>query len=232
MVLVLVVLTILAFVLADVLLARRARRLAAEGASLLEEAAAPAAAPRAVPAAAAAETLPEGLHYHRGHTWARATEGVLVAVGLDELAGRVVGKVEGVLPPQVGEVVRQGRAAWTITRRGRSVSLVSPVTGVVEEVNDELHKDPALVNRAPYAEGWVFKARLRRVGEDLKNLYSGSAARKFMDLAKAWVCFSFSPSPSYHELTYQDGGELVEGIGDRLEGEAWERLKRELFLTA
>jgi hypothetical protein len=67
--------------------------------------------------------------------------------------------------------------------------------------------------------------------EDLKNLYTGAHARKFLDLAKAWVCFSFSPSSSYHLLTYQDGGELVEGIGDRLEDEAWAKLQKEFFLS-
>lgn len=231
MVIVLVILTILAFVLADVLLTRRARGLVSE------EALAPVEAiPSVVPIRSRADEapnalLPDGLHFHPGHTWAKTAKGGLVAVGLSELAGKVVGRIERVELPKVGEAVCQGTASWSIHRRGRTIRLVSPVTGVVAEVNESLQQDPELINRSPYTEGWAFRTRLQRVKEDLKNLYTGTQVRKFMDLAKAWVCFSFSPPDTYYKLTCQDGGEIVDGIGDRLSDEAWEKLAKEFFLA-
>ncbi|MFQ5875516.1 MAG: glycine cleavage system protein H [Dehalococcoidia bacterium] len=232
MVIALVVLSILALVAVDVLLSRRERGLAAEGAAGLKEAV-PSVLPRSPRLEAPSiASLPEGLHYHPGHTWARTVVKSLAAVGIDELGGKVIGKVDGIRLPKVGEEVQQGKAAWTITHKNRTVSLVSPVTGVVVEVNKELERDPGLINKFPYTKGWVFKTQIARVKEDLKNLFTGASARKMTDLSKVWICFSFSPPSSYYQLvTYQDGGELVEDIGDRLNDDEWEKLKKEIFLS-
>jgi len=35
----------------------------------------------------------------------------------------------------------------------------------VIEVNTALDKDPALVNRDPYGEGWMIKLRIKNAGE-------------------------------------------------------------------
>ena len=40
--------------------------------------------------------------------------------------------------------------------RVMSFSLFAPVAGVITSVNDALRDDPAIVNRSPYDEGWVF----------------------------------------------------------------------------
>ena len=36
----------------------------------------------------------------------------------------------------------------------------APLSGEVTEVNNEVAADPALVNRAPHAEGWLFKIKI------------------------------------------------------------------------
>jgi glycine cleavage system H protein len=38
--------------------------------------------------------------------------------------------------------------------------IYAPVDGEVIEVNDALGSEPALVNTAPYENGWLFKVRL------------------------------------------------------------------------
>ncbi|MFQ5875515.1 MAG: glycine cleavage system protein H, partial [Dehalococcoidia bacterium] len=178
--------------------------------------------------------LAEGVCYHHpGHTWAQAAGRGLAAVGLDELGSKVIGRIDAIKLPRVGELVRQGETAWSLTHKSRSVDLVSPVTGSVVEVNEALERDPGLINRFPYTQGWVLKTQMRRIKEDLKSLFTSALARRLMDLSKAWICYSFSQSPPYphYRLTYQDGGELVEGIGDRLNDEEWGRLKKKLFLS-
>src|SRR5512144_417024 len=46
--------------------------------------------------------LPDGLHYHRGHTWVRVEDGETVAVGIDDFARRLIGPARGVRLPAVG----------------------------------------------------------------------------------------------------------------------------------
>jgi Glycine cleavage system H protein (lipoate-binding) len=43
--------------------------------------------------------------------------------------------------------------------------LYSPLTGEVVAVNDRLDKEPALVNTAPYGDGWMIKIRLKDAKE-------------------------------------------------------------------
>jgi glycine cleavage system H protein len=178
--------------------------------------------------------LTDGVRYHHpGHTWAASEGRGVAAVGLDELGAKVVGAIDAVKLPKLGQAVRQGRAVWSLAHKGRTVDLVAPVTGRVVEVNEALRHDPSLINRSPYGQGWAFKTRVRRVREDLKNLVTGALARRLADMSKAWICDSFSPATPLPQpaMTYQDGGEIVEGFGDRLSDEQWERLKNKIFLT-
>jgi glycine cleavage system H protein len=39
--------------------------------------------------------------------------------------------------------------------------LYSPLTGEVVAVNEKLDKEPALVNTAPFGDGWMIKLRLK-----------------------------------------------------------------------
>jgi glycine cleavage system H protein len=175
--------------------------------------------------------LAEGIRYHHpGHTWAQALAKGVAAVGIDELGSKILGRIDAVGLPQVGQEVRQGKRAWSFRLGARTVHLVSPVTGRVLAVNGRLEREPSLINRAPYGQGWVFKARLSRTSEDLKSLFGGPAARRLMELTRAWVGLILSP-PASLQPTFQDGGEIVEGLAHRLTDEQWERLKREIFLS-
>lgn len=173
------------------------------------------------------------LYLHPGHTWARSVGRGLAAVGVDELGSKVIGRVDAVALPSPGERLRQGQVAWSLVRRGRSLELVSPVTGRVVEVNEELRRDPGLLTSSPHERGWAFKTEVRDTARDRRNLFTGALARRLAELSKEWICASFSPSslqPIYG-ATAQDGGELVEGLIDRLSDEQWEKLKEKLFLS-
>ncbi|HXQ38400.1 MAG TPA: glycine cleavage system protein H, partial [Anaerolineales bacterium] len=54
--------------------------------------------------------------------------------------------------------------------------IYSPVSGEVTEVNSGLENNPALVNTAPYAEGWLFKVQFEE-GVDLSELKDAAAYR-------------------------------------------------------
>ncbi len=38
-----------------------------------------------------------------------------------------------------------------------SILLISPVGGIIQEVNGALDENPQLINTDPYGEGWLFK---------------------------------------------------------------------------
>jgi len=43
--------------------------------------------------------------------------------------------------------------------------IYTPVSGEIVETNPALDSDPALLNTAPFGEGWIFKIKLSDPGE-------------------------------------------------------------------
>lgn len=171
--------------------------------------------------------VPEGIHIHRGHAWAKpAAAGV--AVGLDDFGHALVGPISGYDLPAVGRRIRQGDLAFGLKAAGQSFALRAPVDGIVTAVNPLAESDPAALHRDPYGAGWLFQVRPERLGHSLKSLFSGETARKF--LAESADALQLAFRTEALSLA-QDGGALVHGIARELDPEHWDSLVRSSFLT-
>jgi glycine cleavage system H lipoate-binding protein len=189
----------------------------------------PAAAParagaraRARPAAGWFQ-LPENVHLHPGHTWARLEPDGLVTVGVDDFAHRLVGPAVVALPA-VGARVAQGEPAVEIGDRLKMVPLASPVDGTVVAVNQAGLEEPG----DPYGAGWLFKVRAPRLAANLRQLLTGGRARGLLEEA----CDRLSQRMD-RELgqVMQDGGVPIHGIARVVAGDEWDSLARGFFLT-
>lgn len=220
MTILLVILTFAVFIAADALLTKRKEAAAVAGA--------PSPAPAAPePAWVAGYKLPADRYYHRGHTWARP-EGDTVVVGLDDFAQRLVGQVKAVALPAVGDWLRQGEVAFGLGDDGRAADLVSPVEGEVVAVNRDLLRQPGLAADDPFGRGWVLKVRPSGLIANLRNLLSGSLARRWMeDCREALDLRLMALSGS----VLQDGGVPVGDFARHVPAEDWRRLVHEFLLT-
>jgi len=191
---------------------------------------APALAPAFVPEPVwvAGYQLPEDFHYHRGHTWARALDDDTVVVGIDDFARQLVGPTERIEVPPVGSRVRQGGVGFSLGLNGRSADLVSPIEGEVVETNAALARNPQLATEDPYGRGWIMKLRTADLGRNLRNLLSGSTARKWTEDARERMELQLM-ALSGSVLT--DGGRPVADFAAHLENEDWRRLVGEFLLT-
>jgi glycine cleavage system H protein len=190
--------------------------------------------PALVPAAAVAEPvfvagyeLPEGLHYHRGHTWARVVAPDVVMVGVDDFARRLTGRAEDVKVPPVGTVLHQGARSFRFARDGRAADLVSPVEGEVIEVNDALRKQPSLATDDPYGRGWICKVRSSQLATNLRNLLSGNLARRWTEDAREQLELRLM---ALSGSVLQDGGEPAPDFADHLKPEEWKSLSATFLL--
>ncbi|MFT3913482.1 MAG: glycine cleavage system protein H [Anaeromyxobacteraceae bacterium] len=156
---------------------------------------------------------PAGAWLHPGHTWARLEADGTVAVGLDDLARRLVA-AEKTAAPHVGAHVVQGEAAIDLSTAGKSVSALSPVDGTV-----------VAVNAKPGAD-WLFKVKPSRLTANFRQLYSGPAAKKLMDDAAELLALRADPEMA---MVLQDGGTPVHGLASALAGDDWDVLARELL---
>ena len=224
MVVALVFLTLVACVVADYLLTRRRAPAAARQVA----GAAPHVREAKLLAGAGGVMLPEGLYYHPGHTWVAVEGTTSVRIGMDDFARRVAGPIQELDPPTVGRSVRQGLPIWTLRKDGQRVAMLSPVDGVIEEINPALMKDLTLVRRDPYGEGWVARIRVAELGRNLRNLLHGSVVTHWMDgaIEKLYRRFEEKLGP-----VMADGGMLHEDFSDMIGDEEWAAICREHFLS-
>ena len=98
---------------------------------------------------------PNELKYSKSHEWVRYEDGVAV-VGISDYAQHALGDVVFVNLPQEGDEVTAGEPFGDIESVKAVSDLVSPVSGVVCAVNEELLDAPELVNQNPYG-AWIIK---------------------------------------------------------------------------
>lgn len=168
------------------------------------------------------------LRYHPGHAWALGESPNFVRVGLDDFAARLLGKVGEVVTPKRGQWLRQGQKFVTILRNGGRAELVSPIEGEVTGVNEAILKDPELLTRDPYGEGWLLTVQAPDAKTCFRNLLSGSLARRWMEEAAGRLRTRMFAAAG---AMAQDGGVAVEDFAEQLSSLAWSELTGEFFLT-
>jgi glycine cleavage system H protein len=189
----------------------------------------PAVVPAAVaePVFVAGYELPDALHYHRGHTWARVVAPDTVLVGVDDFARRLTGRAEKVDLPDLCSRVEQGGRTFRIAKDGRTADLVSPVAGEVVEVNEALVKQPSLATDDPYGRGWLCKVRSSELATNLRNLLSGNLARRWTEDAREQLELRLM---ALSGSVLQDGGEPAPDFADHLKPEEWKSLSATFLL--
>ncbi len=93
--------------------------------------------------------------YHSEECWAKE-EGALIRVGVTDYLQRSAGDVAYLQLPAAGKDLSRGGGAGTMETIKASILLISPVAGMIREVNSALDENPQLINMDPYGEGWLF----------------------------------------------------------------------------
>jgi len=165
--------------------------------------------------------LPVGHCFHEGHTWARVESGGAIRIGMDDFARKLFGAADGYELPLMGKELNPGRPSWALRRGGRDAQVLSPLGGVIVEVNREVRESPAVVNREPYGGGWLFLVRTPDAKQALKPLMAEQASAEWMrgEVAQLEQMIEAVAGP-----LAADGGYLAEDIYGHLPGLGWEAL--------
>ncbi len=121
--------------------------------------------------------VPDELHYTAEHEYVQRTgDPAVVRVGITDYAQGELGDVVFVNLPKTGEALGSHQSFGTIEAVKAVSELYSPVAGEVVEVNGALERDPAVVNRDPYGDGWMVALRVTNPKE-LDGLLDAAAYR-------------------------------------------------------
>ena len=99
--------------------------------------------------------FPAELKYSKSHEWIRYEDGVAI-IGISDFAQDALGDVVFVNLPQVGDDVTAGEAFGDVESVKAVSDLISPVSGVICAVNEELDDSPENLNEDPYG-AWIIK---------------------------------------------------------------------------
>jgi glycine cleavage system H protein len=122
--------------------------------------------------------FPDDLLYSREHTWAKI-DGNLVTIGVTDYAQEKLGEILHVELPQVDLYMEQDEPFGTIESSKTVTELISPVSGDIVRVNEDLLDDISIINSDPYDTGWMVVIELRDLSE-LDNLLDAAEYRDYV----------------------------------------------------
>ena len=100
-------------------------------------------------------TIKPELQYSKDHEWVRKEDDLFV-IGISDFAQDALGDLVFVNLPEVGDAVTAGEAFGDVESVKAVSDLLSPVSGTVAEINEELLDAPELLNNDPYG-AWIIK---------------------------------------------------------------------------
>jgi glycine cleavage system H protein len=172
-------------------------------------------------------SMPEVLYYHQGHSWVALQENGTAVIGIDDFAGKLIGKPDSMNLPRVGKICRQGEKAWSLRRNGKTLDILCPLDGEVIAVNGRAIESPEVLINEPYGSGWLLMVKTRDVNRNLRNLLRGSMASKWMEESARDLRAVFSGDMG---LVYQDGGLPEPGLCTQFDSDDWEKLVSRMFM--
>ena len=118
---------------------------------------------------------PEHLKYTESHEWLDLQDGT-ATVGITDHAQNELSDVVFVELPKPGRTVKAKEPVAVVESVKAASDIYAPVSGEIVAVNDALTSDPALINSAPFAGGWIFKIKPSQP-EELSALKDAAAYR-------------------------------------------------------
>lgn len=165
--------------------------------------------------------LPQGYYLHRGHCWVSIEEGSVVRAGFDDFAVRLLAPFEHVEMPLMGKPLCRDAAAITVSRGAHRARFLSPVSGVVTDINPQLREKGCRAGADPYTDGWVLRAHVPNLRQDLHTLMIGEQASGFLEKEVERLCALIEQKTG---PLATDGGRLAHDLFGCLPQLGWETL--------
>jgi glycine cleavage system H protein len=113
--------------------------------------------------------VPEGLYYSKDWFWVRI-EGEKARMGLTDYAQKQMREIVFVEIPGAGETVKANEPFGSVESVKAVSDLVSPLSGTIDQVNEEVTSKPETLNEDPYGKGWILVITPSNLNAELAGL--------------------------------------------------------------
>lgn len=110
----------------------------------------------------------KNLKYTKTHEWVEFLDETTANIGITDYAQKELGDLVYTNLPEPGDEVAAGEAFCDVESVKAVSDVMSPVSGTIEEINEEIMDSPALINEDAYA-AWFVKVCDITITEDLMD---------------------------------------------------------------
>lgn len=122
---------------------------------------------------------PDDIKYHKEHTWVKVS-GKKGTIGITDYAQDALGDIVYIDLPEMDSSVEANSEMSEIESTKATSSVISPVSGRVVKVNEELAESPEIINEDPYGKGWIAVVEIENSSE-IDDLMDSSEYEKYVD---------------------------------------------------
>jgi glycine cleavage system H protein len=122
--------------------------------------------------------FPEDLLYSREHIWLRI-DGDMATLGITDYAQESLGEILSVEFPEIDTYVERDETFCSIESTKAVIDLVSPVSGTIVSVNEDINDDIGIINSDPHDIGWLVVIEMDDM-EQLDDLLEATGYHDFI----------------------------------------------------
>jgi glycine cleavage system H protein len=113
-------------------------------------------------------TFPDDLLFTREHTWVRVDDNI-ATIGITDYAQDALGDILSVKLSDNDSSVEQDESFGFIESAKTTMELISPISGEIIKINEDITDDLGILNSDPYDTGWLIIVNVKDLSE-LDNL--------------------------------------------------------------
>ncbi len=117
----------------------------------------------------------EGLYYSKEFFWVRIENGK-ARMGITDYAQKQLREIVFAELPSAGGAITQNEPFGSLESVKAVSDLIAPLSGTIEQVNEEVASKPELLNEDPYGKGWLIVVAPNNLDAELKALMDLNAS--------------------------------------------------------
>ena len=182
--------------------------------------------------------VPRGFFLGKGHTWAELLTNGEVRIGADDFLQKLVGSVDSIEFLPTDGNVQKGQPLFRVRKENRTLTVNSPISGRIVELNNTLMKHPGALNADPYLAGWVALIEPTNIGAELKLMSVADEATKWLrgEVSRFRNFIKDQASKMLGEeqyaavgVTLLDGGTPMTGVLEKTDAATWAAFEQDFL---
>ncbi len=175
--------------------------------------------------------IPGGVFISPGHCWASIEQNGTVKTGIDDLAKKIIGKIDDINFPNIGMNIKAGEPLFSVKQGFRKIAFNSPISGRIIKTNNELVDNLESLSQNPYDKNWICIVDAENLDSELKTLAIGKSAvslyQEDIDKCKKLIIECLNQHGSKSSTTSTE--DLYIGVMENIEDKYFNMIVADLF---